>query len=109
MNMTDEEMNRQIAEFCGVKYQQPTEEELASGCYYQYEPDYVNNLNTMHAAEKLLTDAQRWNYIRNLACTFADHPDDGMAKAVTATSRQRAESLLRVIPNAQGSCERQTP
>lgn len=45
--MIFEEQNRAIADAIGVKFHHPTEEELKSGSYYQYEPDYVHDLNAM--------------------------------------------------------------
>lgn len=43
--MTPEAQNVSIAKWCGMVYHKPTEEEVASGSYYQYEPDYRRDLN----------------------------------------------------------------
>lgn len=48
--MTPEEINRAISESLGKRYHKPTHEEIASGSYYQYEPDYFNDLNAIREA-----------------------------------------------------------
>lgn len=52
-------------------------------------PDYLNDLNAMHEAEKVLDEKQRWDYQHNLsALSFP---------MVMATASQRAEAFLRTI------------
>jgi hypothetical protein len=66
-------------------------------------PDYLNDLNAMHKAIRILTDAQRiifrthltkvwtWNY--NSRCgSFPNHDD-----SCNATAEQRAEAFLRTL------------
>lgn len=121
--MTDQEINAGIAEFLGRKYHKPTREEIESGSYYQYEPDYCNDLNAMAAAwtidpPKPFTDS--FNFRCELAWQlrlvverdynanpfWKDHPfplfKDQIGTAqeywiANATARQRAEAFLRTI------------
>lgn len=66
-------------------------------------PDYCNNLNAMHEAEKVLTEKQ-WNkYVVVLARTIANQFDPNVKVSVptnvliAATAEQRAEALLRTL------------
>ena len=66
-------------------------------------PDYLNDLNAMHEAVRVLTDAQRsdfrlhlskvWTRDYNSRCGFYPTHDD----SCNATARQRAESFLRTL------------
>jgi hypothetical protein len=56
------EINKIITEHCGLRYHKPTEEEVKSGSYYQFEPNYYGDLNLMHQAEYKLTDEQQVLY-----------------------------------------------
>jgi hypothetical protein len=62
-------------------------------------PDYLNDLNAMHEAEKVLTDAQMIKFERELGvivCKFA--MQDGPAyKIWHATAAQRAKAFLRTL------------
>jgi len=59
---------------------------------YKELPNYPNDLNDMHEAEKLLTAKQKREY-RNMLCIVCgqNHP------SWHATASQRAESFLRVV------------
>lgn len=85
--MTEEEINIAIATACGKKYHKPTEEEIALGSYYQYEPNYFRSLDEMHEAEKVLTGEQAWEYVQLLA------PTGGWC----ATATQRTEAFLKCL------------
>ncbi len=61
--MTDQEINIAIAESVGHTYHKPTPEETDSGSYYQYEPDYCNDLNSIHEVEKTLNVDQQHIYV----------------------------------------------
>ena len=55
--------------------------------------NYLNDLNAMHEAEKMLTVRQSQQYIpilRNLCTVFGNWPE-------SATAAQRAEAFLRTI------------
>lgn len=47
--MNEEKQNMAIAEACGLKYHKPTEQELSSGSYYQYQPRFTQDLNAMQS------------------------------------------------------------
>jgi len=55
-------------------------------------PDYLNDLNAMHEAEKVLTNAQENGYITILCLDIQPEP-----KLFHATAAQRAEAFLRTI------------
>jgi hypothetical protein len=59
------------------------------GNAYQYLPNYCDDLNAMHQAEKVLTKKQTDEYI---ALLF-----DSTYEATLATARQRAETFLRTF------------
>jgi hypothetical protein len=92
-----------IAEACGwtrcrlaVKgsgggFRQPTAHGFPPGKSYEVDcPDYINDLNAMHEAEKRLTAVQHAQYIQALEelCEF---------DICFATAAQRAEAFLRTI------------
>jgi len=66
-------------------------------------PDYTNDLNAMHEAEKVLTPAQLRHYTNNHLYTVVIEEDadrscaDNFAQTTCATSAQRAEAFLRTI------------
>lgn len=94
--MTKEEINRAIAEACGQKYHKPTDTEIKSGSYYQYEPDYCSDLNTMRTAESTLPlDKQnRLAYELRTLLGFHSH---SYFDLVHASAIKRAEAFLRAI------------
>lgn len=53
-------------------------------------PDYLNDLNAMHEAEKILNDAHLWNRYRGWLLTWMTEP-------ICATAAQRAEAFLRTL------------
>jgi len=57
-------------------------------------PDYLNDLNAMHAAEKALTFHQETEYIAHLMRQHKDYP---MTRGFIATAAQRAEAFLRTL------------
>lgn len=58
-------------------------------------PDYLNDLNAMHEAEKVLTQAQDYQY-RASVLPAVCKDGSGMI-ALTATAAQRAEAFLKTI------------
>jgi hypothetical protein len=106
--MTPEEQCIAIAEACG--YRKGENKPLwwacpigqpFKACGVEDLPDYLNDLNAMHEAEKVLNPEQRAEFIRciwdqvapsctnyiNHACYFIAH----------ATAAQRAEAFLRTL------------
>ncbi len=87
--MTEEAINIAICEACGRKYHKPTDEEVARGSYYQYEPNYYRSLDAMHSAERVLTSPE--TYIRELYKVCEPGP------VTFSTAAQRAEAFLKTI------------
>lgn len=59
-------------------------------------PDYLNDLNAMHEAEKVLTAEQQKDYVQwLLVITVAT--DNPLAHDWNATAAQRAEAFLRTL------------
>ncbi len=100
-----------IAEACGwKKYDNPHEND-----WHRYSapigtspflgrhalPDYFNDLNAMHEAEKVLTDEQDLEYSEALeqvvSARFGCNNAEDMRRLRSATAAQRAEAFLRTI------------
>jgi hypothetical protein len=98
-----------IAEACGWKHEPDKyyEDRLAwfdpstnGRCSTGDLPDYLNDLNAMHEAEKgLTTEDQQWKYVALLvgrdwteSWSFFD-----ASKAIHATAAQRAEAFLKTL------------
>ena len=108
--MTDEKINIAIAEACGwtccgkvegckphgypPDIRKPTTRELLDGTGpLPWDiPNYCDDLNSMHEAEKILNEEQKEKYFFNLMCVFGNWP-----KAIQATAKQRAEAFLRTL------------
>ena len=59
-------------------------------------PDYLNDLNAMHAAEKVLADTVKREYIKQLVAVVNESEWSKWPTA-HATAAQRAEAFLRTI------------
>lgn len=94
--MNDQEINCAVAEACGRRYHAPTPEEVQSGSYYQYQPDFCHDLNAMHAAEETLSVRERDDYGERLSKLSRFGMTDNFA-AAHAIARERAEAFLRTI------------
>jgi hypothetical protein len=100
--MTKEEINIAIAEACGW-----TDTKIVNYggklMYGQIEvPDYCNDLNAMHEAEKVLTIKQKQRYATALSNDLSDSaPTDSChtvwSDTIHATALQRAEAFLKTI------------
>ena len=88
--MTNEQINISIAEACGWKRDKRGLGWLSPHGYYAPEPDYCNDLNEMHEAEKMLNKEQWVSYGRELSRL-------GVFPMVHATAKQRAEAFLRTF------------
>ena len=62
-------------------------------------PDYLNDLNAMHEAEKVLSKNQQGLYMENLytPITLEDRNKDTLFDYAHANASQRAEAFLRTI------------
>ena len=94
--MTDEQINRAIAEACGWHSITTTGVHGMKGPLrgYMQIPDYCTDLNAMHEAEKVLTDNQFVRYSRWIE-SFMQSPE--YRSYLCATARQRAEAFLRTL------------
>ena len=101
--MTPEAQRIAIAEACGwtnvapriVKNVKHQGDDITVGIWSDdgWIPDYLNDLNAMHEAEKVLTYAQGGDmtlWIQRMTCA-------GYGPQLFATASQRAEAFLRTI------------
>ena len=92
--MNKEQQRIAIAEACGL-----TDEEwiCAKGewCFSSCVPDYIDDLNAMHEAEKVLSHEQLESYIFEMHENIRHNHIERYV--VTATAAQRAEAFLRTI------------
>ena len=99
-NMTDQEINKTIAEVCGWKEVEPwlngdrCFEFKQSVCGYRIEdlPDYCNSLDAIHEVEKTLTSIEQeeyWDFLWNLTGSEFE--------LCHANARQRAEAFLKTV------------
>ena len=114
--MTNEQINITIAKVCGFYQEEPWSN--GSECWghkdypphvgFEEIPDYCNDLNAMHEAEKMLTKEQLYNYGNKLdritlpktsmEMCYIEGPEAGMYPDLfCATAAQRAEAFLKTI------------
>lgn len=100
--MTDDEINKAIAEACGWILT-AMNWWFKDGEYFALPPNYCNDLNAMHEAEKVLT-AGSWkevihatNRYTNELCKVLGCLDTALFQFAHATAAQRAEAFLRTI------------
>ena len=101
--MTKEQINIAIAEACGWKYVN-NETHAPDGSFWWSKeleiPDYCNDLNAMHEAEKILSDEPHADYACELVKTIRQNGE--WFESVSATAAQRAEAFLRTINKWEG-------
>lgn len=99
--MTPEAQRIAIAEACGTMRWSYA---LPKKCVGASVPDYLNDLNAMHEAEKVLTEDQREQYLNSLykVCNPASMLNDAW-NLNCATAAQRAEAFLRTIGKWEGA------
>lgn len=114
--MTLEKQRIAIAEACGwkfLKHRKSWNWWNKKKCEYLCVcPDYLNDLNAMHEAEKTLTDEQYFSDVLAAYedCTFTGwlfrimvrRVDDPDFRTHSATAAQRAEAFLRTIGKWEG-------
>lgn len=94
--MTDEQINKAIAEACGWNDQPVVRTNKRGAVWVTESPDYCDDLNAMHEAEKSIFPYYATVYSNKLAkVTGAEMSDD--TDYFCATSRQRAEAFLRAL------------
>ncbi len=87
--MTPDEQRIAIGAACGL-----TRESL--GPDWDKLPDYPNDLNAMHEAEKTLSENERCKYADHLLGNGAGEDGLDLFDAVHRTAAQRAEAFLRM-------------
>ena len=113
--MTPEKQQIAIAEACGwtdlnIMGQKGIEENLygrhPTRRGSSIAPDYTEDLNAMHEAEKVLTDEQDLEYSEALEQVvegrFMANNAEDMRRLRSATAAQRAEAFLRTIGKWEG-------
>lgn len=108
--MTEQEINKAIAEACGwtdIRLMKnfiglgEVSPPVMMGVFNGNDdvvPDYCNDLNAMHEAENILNAVERRIYIDHLSKVFeAFVTYSSIWKRVNATARQRAEAFLRTL------------
>jgi len=106
--MTEEQMRIAIAEACGwteiVHHKLHAGNEGLLGTHIaadgvrdrDWVPDYLNDLNAMHEAEKVLVEKGVNSWWAYVALINRHNPTPfGLETAVQATARQRAEAFLK--------------
>jgi hypothetical protein len=93
-----------IAEACGWKWEARIKGSIKVWnkpplmVFYDSElPNYLNDLNAMHEAEKVLTSSQEKEYVNDL-----DWMSERWGGTVFAPAAQRAEAFLRTIGKWEG-------
>ena len=100
--MSDEQINIAIAEACGWK-PAPRERWELDGRVERFRPDYCNDLNAMHEAERILSDESHADYACELVKTIRRNGE--WFESVSATAAQRAEAFLRTINKWEGGSD----
>ena len=102
--MTPEKQRIAIAEACGWKWEARIKGSIKVWnkpplmVFYDSElPNYLNDLNAMHEAEKVLTSSQEKEYVNDL-----DWMSERWGGTVFAPAAQRAEAFLRTIGKWEG-------
>jgi hypothetical protein len=100
--MTEELQRIRIAEACG--FDKSHWLELKGGVVFGTSgslPDYPNDLNAMHEAEKTLDDDLDLDYSENLeiatGARWGANNSYDMSKYRSATARQRCEAFLKTL------------
>ena len=107
--MNPEQQRIAIAEACGWRCTAEFKEAIAcwirpNGMSHQTEllPNYINDLNAMHEAEKVLAHDQMIDYSRHVGKLVTSYLPASRAawmdfRLINATAAQRAEAFLRTI------------
>lgn len=99
--MSDDKMRIKIAEACGWTHIQKNRLYNLQGVHPiggdPLVPDYLNDLNAIHKAEKVLTQKQRRKYCQRLWQINGNGGQTVHWRLVNSTARQRAEAFIRAI------------
>jgi hypothetical protein len=98
--MNDHEQRIAIAKICGWKFDTHKDSDgeysFPVGASWMVIPDYTDDLNDMHEAEKTLDEIKSAEYARTLVST-AWKSEQPVFAPINATAAQRAEAFLRTI------------
>ena len=92
--MKPEQQRIAIAEACGTMRWSYA---LPKKCVGASVPNYLNDLNAMHDAEKMLTSSQIAPYVDSL-----EEMNERWSTPAFASAAQRAEAFLRAIEKWEG-------
>ena len=100
--MNPEQQRVAIAEACGKWHSGWPHEYMNQADRLRHIPDYLNDLNAMHEAEKVLTKANWGGYAAELYRITDAHnhgisPNHHWLAVAFSTATQRAEAFLRTI------------
>jgi hypothetical protein len=87
-----------IAKACGFKWSEYSDE--LGQLVAEFTPDYLNDLNAMHEAEKVLTKNKSMEYAFRLADSWILNGEDkqpDLVRGFCATAAERAEAFLKTI------------
>lgn len=107
--MTTDEQKITIAEVCGFQKEHHFSDHwhhpiTTEAVYFHQLPDYCNDLNAIHTAEKFMDGGQRGRYVLSLSHSAAKQPETWFPQGapelfllLSATASQRAEAFLRAL------------
>ena len=100
--MNPEQQRVAIAEACGMWHSGWPHEYMNQADRLRHIPNYLNDLNAMHEAEKMLTKANWGGYAAELYRITDAHnhgisPNHHWLAVAFSTASQRAEAFLRTI------------
>lgn len=104
--MSDVQINIAIAEACGWEVKVKKYLAKPPNGEWQYRdkiPNYCNDLNAMHEAEKILSDESHADYACELVKTIRRNGE--WFESVSATAAQRAEAFLKTINKWEGGSD----
>lgn len=95
--MTDQEIRHAIAKMMGWEWslEGHWKNKKWPGHKYHEPPDYLNDLNAMHEAEKVLTRDQWETYLQRIWSVCSSTSEDFVI--AHATAKQRAEAFCRTL------------
>lgn len=105
--MTNEQINIAIAEACGWTIDEIIPLKAKESATGRWIPDFCNDLNAMHEAEKVLTPFQRIKHghflqeiLNEAVVGFVSNYESelkSLSRVASATAAQRAEAYLRTL------------
>lgn len=90
-----EELNKRLAELCGLRWSMADEAYFKDGSYYG-DPNYCADLNAIHEAENQLTESEFERYEAELRVVVGNEmlADYRPIYVIRATAKQRTIALI---------------